>query len=174
MSIITQERTEKGGQGLFVQSTRKASPSQKVPDPFFPRNKISRRGVAAVEFALILPVLLLIVAISCDFGRFPHTQIAVSSAARAGASRSIHHRPTTDTRAQWEAEIRQAVLEELAELPRFQANDLAVTIETINEAGGTMRTRVEVSYPFRTLINWTLLPSNLTIRESAVFRNLHP
>ena len=45
----------------------------------------SRRGHAAVEFALILPLLVTIIFACIDLGRFAHTYIAVTNAARAGA-----------------------------------------------------------------------------------------
>ncbi len=42
-----------------------------------------RRGVAATEFALILPLFLLIVLGCIDYGRFAHTYIAVTNGARS-------------------------------------------------------------------------------------------
>lgn len=43
------------------------------------------RGAAAVETALVLPVLLLVVFALIDFGRMVHAQIEVTEAAREGA-----------------------------------------------------------------------------------------
>ena len=43
------------------------------------------RGSAAVEFALVLPVVLLLVLGIVDFGRMLNAQITVSAAAREGA-----------------------------------------------------------------------------------------
>jgi Flp pilus assembly protein TadG len=43
------------------------------------------RGAAAVEMALVLPILLLLVFGIIDFGRMLHTQIQLSEAAREGA-----------------------------------------------------------------------------------------
>jgi hypothetical protein len=43
------------------------------------------RGAAAVEFALVLPVLLLILFAIIDFGRLLNAQITLSQAAREGA-----------------------------------------------------------------------------------------
>lgn len=45
----------------------------------------SDRGAAAVEFALLLPVVLLIIFAIIDFGRMLNAQIVVSQAAREGA-----------------------------------------------------------------------------------------
>lgn len=43
------------------------------------------RGAAAVEFALVLPVVLLIIFGIIDFGRMLNAQIVISQAAREGA-----------------------------------------------------------------------------------------
>ncbi len=48
------------------------------------RKSCTDRGAAAVEFALLLPVLLLFVGGVADFGRYFFTQITVSHAAREG------------------------------------------------------------------------------------------
>jgi len=45
----------------------------------------SERGAAAVEMALVLPVLLLVVFGMMDFGRMLNAQITVNEAAREGA-----------------------------------------------------------------------------------------
>lgn len=129
-----------------------------------------RGGVAALELALMLPLLILLLLGACDFGRFAHTQVAVASAARAGAEVACHNRPTPATRAQWEAEIRAAVREELAALSGFRPADVAVTIATAAEAGGNQRASIQVRYPFRTLVSWVGIPAQLTFRETVVVR----
>ncbi len=43
------------------------------------------RGAAAVEFALVLPVLLLVIFGIIDFGRMLYTKITLTEAAQAGA-----------------------------------------------------------------------------------------
>jgi Flp pilus assembly protein TadG len=43
------------------------------------------RGAAAVEFALVMPLLLLILFAIIDFGRMLNTQITLTEAAREGA-----------------------------------------------------------------------------------------
>jgi Flp pilus assembly protein TadG len=43
------------------------------------------RGAAAVEFALVLPVLLLVLCGIIDFGRALHAQVVLTQAAREGA-----------------------------------------------------------------------------------------
>ena len=47
--------------------------------------KTRERGAAAVEFGLILPLLLLVVGGTIDFGRVYYEQVVLSNAARDGA-----------------------------------------------------------------------------------------
>ena len=62
---------------------------------------ISRdRGAAAVEFALMLPVLLLIVFGIIDFGRALNAQITITQAAREGARLDALNQPNVIPRTQ--------------------------------------------------------------------------
>jgi Flp pilus assembly protein TadG len=57
-----------------------------------PRHTRRERGAAAVEMAIVLPLLLLIVGGIVDFGRFFYTQNIVVNAAREGArSRALNY-----------------------------------------------------------------------------------
>ncbi|MGB8382597.1 MAG: TadE family protein, partial [Dermatophilaceae bacterium] len=47
------------------------------------------RGAAAIEFALLLPVFLLVIAGIVDFGRAFFTQIELTNAAREGARAAV-------------------------------------------------------------------------------------
>ena len=47
--------------------------------------RASDQGVAAVEFALVLPLLLMLVFVIIDFGRMLNTQERLTAAARAAA-----------------------------------------------------------------------------------------
>ncbi|GAA2490462.1 TadE/TadG family type IV pilus assembly protein [Terrabacter carboxydivorans] len=49
----------------------------------------SERGASAVEFAIVLPVLFLVVAGIVDFGRAYFTQIELTNAAREGARAAV-------------------------------------------------------------------------------------
>lgn len=51
------------------------------------------RGAAAVEFALILPLLLLVLFAIIDFGRMFNAQITITEAAREGARAVAYGQP---------------------------------------------------------------------------------
>ncbi len=53
------------------------------------RGKRTQLGAAAVEFALILPVMMLVIGGIVDFGRAYFTQIQLTNAAREGARAAI-------------------------------------------------------------------------------------
>lgn len=123
-----------------------------------------------MELAVVLPLLILLLLAACDFGRFAHIQVAVASAARAGAGQASRSQPTAATRAQWEAEIHKAVRKELEGLADFRVHRLTIRITSQAETGGTSRASVQVNYPFRTLVSWGALPDLFTCQETVVFR----
>ncbi|WDZ85599.1 TadE/TadG family type IV pilus assembly protein [Micromonospora cathayae] len=59
----------------------RGTPTGRTTDP----DRTADRGSAAVEFALLLPVVLLIVFGLIDFGRMLNAQLTVNQAAREGA-----------------------------------------------------------------------------------------
>jgi Flp pilus assembly protein TadG len=63
------------------------------------RSKPGERGAAAVEFALILPILLLLVLGLVEFGRAYNVQISLSNAAREGARYMAIHNRADDAKA---------------------------------------------------------------------------
>lgn len=65
-----------------------------------PGRQARDRGAAAVEFALLLPVVLLIVFGIIDFGRALNAQITLTQAAREGARLDSLGQPNVVTRTQ--------------------------------------------------------------------------
>lgn len=68
----------------------------------------SEDGAAAVEFALIVPLLLLVMLTIIDFGWIFNQQLSLTAAAREGARHLAIH--TDDSDAQAEAEARAEVV----------------------------------------------------------------
>ena len=69
-------------------------------------SKPARPAVAAVELAVVLPVLMLLVLGCVDFGRFSHVHTTVTNAARAGGEFAGTHPTTPATYALWEQRSR--------------------------------------------------------------------
>lgn len=95
----------------------------------------SDRGTAAVEFALILPVLLLLVFGIIDFGRALNAQITLTQAAREGARLESLGEPNVVSQTQGAA---------------TSLSDVTVTVVTSCPAGAAAGTNavVKVSYTF--------------------------
>lgn len=53
------------------------------------KKRLRERGAAAVEFAFILPILLLVIGGTVDFGRALYTQVTLTNAAREGARAAV-------------------------------------------------------------------------------------
>src|SRR5215210_6714678 len=135
---------------------------QTVPNSL--RNRLaraSRTGAVLVEFALILPILFTIVLAAIDFGRFAHSHIAVTNSARVGAGYACMHPYTTGTQSLWEAKIREAAKNEMQGVVNY--DDILLTMtspQVTTDSDGQKRVRVEVKYPFQTLITWPFVPSS--------------
>jgi Flp pilus assembly protein TadG len=134
------------------------------------QHRTGRRGTAALEFAIILPLLITIVLGCIDFGRFAYTYIGVTNAARVGAGIGALNPVSSDfSMANLKAEILAAVKAELGS--RFDASKIVLADPVVTlENDGQKRVRVEVGYPFQTLVSWPLLPSNLDLRRAVEMR----
>jgi Flp pilus assembly protein TadG len=64
------------------------------------RNATRDRGAAAVEFALLLPLLLLLISGLIDFGRALNAQITLTQAAREGVRLAATGQPNVVSRTQ--------------------------------------------------------------------------
>jgi len=129
-----------------------------------------RSGAAATEFAVALPILMLLALACADFGRVMHHYQIVSNAARTGAEAGALHKVTTFTQAAWEADVREAVLEELANLPDFDEASLEFDLTTTVDANDLTTVRVEIAYPFESVVAWPLLPHIVELRALAQIR----
>mgnify|MGYP002626642510 CR=1 FL=1 len=138
--------------------------------------KFRRRASATMEFAVLLPLLFTIALICIDFGRFLHSFIAVTNAAREGASYASVHPVSAASLPAWQNAVTQAAQDEMAANPWFDAAQLTVSnVQSIDEGGGYRRVEVEVEYPFQTLINWPFLPGYndpVILRREVVMRGI--
>ena len=131
-----------------------------------------RRGLAALEFAIVLPILITILLGATDFGRFSHSRIAIVNAARCGAAYASLNPYDSTNQAAWKAGVKKAVTDELSESAAFDPAELTVTSDVVFDSGGLRRISVKASYPFETLVNWPLLPSTLDLQETVVMRGV--
>ena len=124
-----------------------------------------RAGVVTTELAVTSPLLLLLAFATADFGRICHYDEVLSNAARTGAETGASQSFTTFTGSSWEADIREAVLDEMESLPDFDEADLEYSLSTSADVDGLSRVILTISYPFRTAVSWPLLPAEVPLRE---------
>lgn len=128
------------------------------------------RGAAAVEFALILPLLITLLLGATDFGRFAYNYIAVTNAARAGASYGSMNPYNSTTQSAWQGQVQQAAIDEMTNQTGFNQGQLTVTSSMTVEAGGLKRVQVVAAYPFQPIISWPGLPGTVTLQRTVVLR----
>lgn len=159
-----------------------AGPRRKVTSPrpsrigrLLDRLRPRTRGQALVEFVLIAPVLLLLLAVALDFGRLFFTYIQVNNAAREAASFGATS-PTDLT-----TMTNRANGEKNAQLQRGE-NAITVTASCANAGGGTIlctaasggtgpgntiTVNVQEPFTFLTPIIGTVFGNNLQLNASA-------
>jgi Flp pilus assembly protein TadG len=100
-----------------------------------PGIKGNDRGAAVIEFALLLPLLLLLLFGIIDFGRALNAQITITQAAREGARLAALNQPNVASRTQAAA---------------VGLSGVSVTVVTSCPpgAGPGVNAQVQVSYPF--------------------------
>ena len=114
-----------------------------------------RRGVAATELALILPLFVMLFVLAVDFGRIFYFEYIVINAARCGAV----YGGTNPTCAQDTAGIQQKVLAEAKDLdPKL----MQITSVTGTDSAGNPCIDVTVTYPF-TMVTSYLISTDLNV-----------
>jgi Flp pilus assembly protein TadG len=129
-----------------------------------------RHGTAATEFAIILPVFLLLAIASMDFGRIAYYAEVVSNSARAGAEVGATRRFTADTRSAWETHVRDTATSEMQNLSDFDEAKLEWNLSTTSDADGVVCVTVDLAYPFTTIVAWPLLPTQVRLHKTVQFR----
>jgi Flp pilus assembly protein TadG len=133
-----------------------------------------RRGAAAVEFALILPVLMTLILGCIDFGRFAYSYVAVANAARAGGVSAMMNNFTATTKSTWTTNVATAAKAEMNSQTGYNPANLTVTTTTSQDANGLIRAQVTASYPFNTIVRWNWvglgLPSSFNVQRQIEVR----
>ena len=133
--------------------------------------KPCRHGLATVELALVLPLLMLIILGCVDFGRFAYTYIAVTNASRTGASFGALNPFTTATQTTWTNEVRQKVVDDMSAFPDFDPINNIQFSRSI-DAGGLWRVRVQVTYPYKCIVSWPGIPSQVNLTRAVAMRGI--
>ena len=129
-----------------------------------------RRGTAAVEFAVAIPLLMLLAIGCCDMGRALADYVAVSNAARVGAEYGATHAYTTYTYGSWQDIVTQRAQQEMQGSSGIDPTQLAVTVSTVPESGNLYLVTVTVTYPFNMITAWPGLPAQFNLSHSVTMQ----
>lgn len=133
-------------------------------------SSVARRGAAAIELALTLPLLLLMAFGCVELGRAVAIYCAISNAACAGAEYGSTHVCTSYTYSSWQTQVIQDVQNEVQGNHGLDANLLTATVSSTAQTGGYDLTTVTASYKFQTITTWPGLPSEFTLSHSVSMR----
>lgn len=118
----------------------------------------ARRGVAAVELAILLPLLCFLFVITVDFARVFYFSLTVTNCARNGAV----YGSADPTAANDQTAIKTAAQLDAGNL---NPSKLSISSKTDSTSNPTVVT-VTVSYPFSTITQFPGVPSLTTITRS--------
>jgi hypothetical protein len=142
-----------------------------------------RPGQALMEFALVLPILLLLVLGVIDFGRAWHTYQVVTDAAREGARLAVVMKTPVATQADVEAAVRDALARR--NIPSGSATT-AVTVDLVQpnpppptpivwpgSRGDPAQVRIEQRFRFLFMgpfLGWATGRETITLSTTSVMR----
>ena len=133
------------------------------------RLKNDARGQAMVEFALVLPLLLILLIGVFEFGRAWNVYHAVTDAARLGARSAVVADPVT-TQDSVYAIVRRALARDA-----IDTNSAVITMTGWRTGAGTPASvHIEVPYRFvilKPFLHWTDSRANITLQTTFVMRN---
>lgn len=127
-----------------------------APSPPQQPRRRSRRAQSLVEFALLAPVLALILAISADFGRALTAYIAISGAAREGATFGADSLTNSTNTSGISAAV-------LADTPTIWGVAPVVSSTTGTDSYGYRYVQVTVNYTFTPLLQVPPIPSSVAM-----------
>ena len=124
--------------------------------PLRRKGRRGRRGVAAVEFALLLPILTLLFVLAVDFSRVYYSALTVTNCARAGAIWA------SDPKAQPESPFASMSAAALADATNLSPTP-TVTSGTGTDALGQSYVEVTVTYNFKSITSYLGTKGNVTL-----------
>jgi Flp pilus assembly protein TadG len=141
-----------------------------IPGPPNGRGSSRRRGTAAVEFAVAVPILILLAIGCCDLGRALADYIAVSNAARVGAEYGATHAYTNYTSSSWQGLVSQRAQQEMQGSVGLDPTQFAVAVSTVPESANLYLVTVTVTYPFSLMTAWPGLPAQFNVSHSVTMQ----
>ena len=125
-------------------------------------------GQSAMEFALLAPILLILMLGVVDFGRVYFAYVSVTNGARNGA-----HFASQGTGAAVDIDgIRAAAIGETSDLLNTSETNPDVSVVTGTDSQGRLYADVTMSYTFSSIFPWPGLPSSIDVDRTVRSRVL--
>jgi Flp pilus assembly protein TadG len=135
-----------------------------------PATSNRRSGATAVEFVVVLPLLIGLCLTSLDFGRFAHAYLALGNAGRVGAEYGATHAYSSTTAASWKQRIKEAVQQDFTAIGDIDPTQLDVQVAVTNDSYDLTRTTITTTYPFQTVVSWPTIPRPIMMQRTVAFR----
>ena len=118
-----------------------------------------KRGQSLVEFALIAPVLIILMLGTIDYGRVYFAYVSVTNGARNGAQfASANASAAADVDG-----IRTAAIADTSELLNTSPTNPDVSVATGTDTQGRLYADVTMQYTFTTIFPWPGLPQSMNV-----------
>jgi Flp pilus assembly protein TadG len=117
--------------------------------------------------------LLVTIVLGCvDFGRFAYSYVGLTNAAQAGANYAISNSYLAAGASQWTSQVQQEATNEMNQQTGYNSQNLTVSVSTTLEGVALRRVQVTATYPFKTIVNWPGISSNVTMSRTVVMRSI--
>ena len=138
------------------------------------RLKFTRRGQAVVEFALVLPLILIMVISVFEFARAWNIQQVLTDAAREGARVAVVGAGNEEAEGPLKAKVTTKLNNALS-VAGIDPSDASYTMPGVG-SGHDQPATIQIALPYRfvflgPLMEWTVGESSLTLRTSITMRN---
>lgn len=128
-----------------------------------------KRGQAMVEFAIVLPLLLILLIAVFEFGRAWNINHAITDAARLGARSAVVADPVTTQDSVY------AIIKRALRRASIDTAGATITLTGWRTGQGTPATvNIQVPYQFvflKPFMHWSTSKANITLQSTFVMRN---
>ena len=129
-----------------------------------PTTKLGRQGVAAVELAIVLPLIMFLLLAATDFARVFYYSITITNCARNGAIHGCD--PVVASQSPFTS-VQDAALADAANLN----GNATVTSKTVSDESGDY-IEVTVNYTFQTISNYPGIPNSIPLSRTVRMRSV--
>ncbi len=132
-----------------------------------------QKGQAIVEFAIVLPVILILLLGMLEWGFLMWTQTTFSNAVREGAREAVVINDWSANYSTRENEVKNIVINRMASLPAAQKEDIAgrITIVFAPSLANARSIKVAISnQPYRSMVGFSRFGIPETLTVSSEFR----